>query len=369
MLLKVVALAGDVGGDLHPVGEPDARDLAQRRVRLLRRGRVDARADPAALRRRDLALAAAPGLEAGSGDLLLRGLAALAHELRGSRHAAADGSNEDARVMKAGTEAEPVFISRGDGVFEPTGHARGPWDEGAQHGGAPSALVVRAVDRLATGLAVSRLTIDFLGAVPLAPLTVRASVVRPGRRFAVAEAVVSADGRDCCFARAVLVRREAVELPEHWEPEPAAPLPAPEAGERSAFPVEESGPPTRDLDGFHRTAFDIRFVGGDYGRGPADVWFRLRRPLVDAEPATPLETLAAAADFGNGVSHVVDFERFLFVNLDLSIQVEREPRGEWVGLAARTSLGEEGTGVARSILYDRDGAVGNAAQTLFVAPR
>lgn len=263
-------------------------------------------------------------------------------------------------------DADPIFISRGNGVFEPTGHARGPWDAGAQHGGAPAALIARAVDGLGTGLSVGRLTIDFLGPVPLAPLTVTASVARPGRRFAVAEAVVSADGRDCCFARAVLVRRDPVALPEHWTPEPAPSLPPPEAGEVSAFPVEGA---SADGEAFHLTAFEISFVGGDYGRGPADVWFRLRRPLVDDAPATALETLAAAADFGNGVSHVLDFERFLFVNLDLSVQVTREPRGEWIGLAARTTLGEDGTGVARSILHDRDGVVGNAAQTLFVAPR
>lgn len=263
-------------------------------------------------------------------------------------------------------EGDPIFHARGDNVFEPTGHARGPWDADALHGGAPAALLARAVDGLGTGLSIGRLTIDFLGAVPLAPLTVAARVARPGRRFAIAEATVQADGRDCCFARAVLVRREPVALPPHWSPEPVPVLPSPDAGERSPFPVEGSG---GSEDGFHRTAFEIRFVGGDYGRGPADVWFRLVRPLVDAAPATPLEALAAAADFGNGVSHVVDFERFLFVNLDLSIQVAREPRGEWIGLAARTALGEDGTGVVSTVLHDRDGAVGDASQTLFVAPR
>ena len=45
VLLQVVALAGDVAGHLEAVGEPHARDLAQRRVRLFRRRRVDARAD------------------------------------------------------------------------------------------------------------------------------------------------------------------------------------------------------------------------------------------------------------------------------------------------------------------------------------
>src|SRR3954467_11443817 len=51
VLLQVVALTGDVGGDLHAAGEPDARDLAQRGVRLLRRVGVDASAPAAALGR------------------------------------------------------------------------------------------------------------------------------------------------------------------------------------------------------------------------------------------------------------------------------------------------------------------------------
>src|SRR5215211_7423599 len=67
VLLQVVADAGDVRGDLDPAVQPHPADLAQRRVGLLGRVRVDARADPPplgrALERRglgllDLALAA-----------------------------------------------------------------------------------------------------------------------------------------------------------------------------------------------------------------------------------------------------------------------------------------------------------------------
>src|SRR5262245_42486826 len=47
VLLQVVTLAGDVRGHLHPVDQPDARDLAQRRVRLLRGRGVHPRADAA----------------------------------------------------------------------------------------------------------------------------------------------------------------------------------------------------------------------------------------------------------------------------------------------------------------------------------
>src|SRR3984885_8372337 len=52
MLLQVVALAGDIANDLEAVGQPHLGDLAQSRIRLLRRRRIDARADPALLRAR-----------------------------------------------------------------------------------------------------------------------------------------------------------------------------------------------------------------------------------------------------------------------------------------------------------------------------
>src|SRR5579884_1773470 len=48
VLLQVVALAGDVGADLEAVGQPDPGHLAQSRVGLLGRGRVDPRADASA---------------------------------------------------------------------------------------------------------------------------------------------------------------------------------------------------------------------------------------------------------------------------------------------------------------------------------
>src|SRR4029079_570721 len=64
VLLQVVALARDVGGDLHPVGEADTGDLAQGRVRLLRRHRGDTGADAALLRGGYALLAALARLEA-----------------------------------------------------------------------------------------------------------------------------------------------------------------------------------------------------------------------------------------------------------------------------------------------------------------
>ena len=52
----------------------------------------------------------------------------------------------------------------------------------------------------------------------------------------------------------------------------------------------------------------------------------------------------AAADFGNGVSRVLDFDRHLFVNTDLTVHLHREPVGEWVLLDARTVADPAGRG-------------------------
>src|SRR5947209_12206768 len=86
VLLKVVALPGDVCRHLNRAGDPHAGDLAQRGVRLLRSGGVDAGAHAAALRSGHLLLAALARLQARGGELLLGGRAALAHELGGGRH-------------------------------------------------------------------------------------------------------------------------------------------------------------------------------------------------------------------------------------------------------------------------------------------
>src|SRR3954471_3132400 len=97
-LLQVVPLAGDVGGDLHRAGDPHTGDLAQRRVRLLGRGRVDAGADATALRGGLLLLVALAGLQTRRGHLARLGLATLADELARGGHAARDGSKRSGAV-------------------------------------------------------------------------------------------------------------------------------------------------------------------------------------------------------------------------------------------------------------------------------
>jgi Thioesterase-like superfamily len=63
------------------------------------------------------------------------------------------------------------------------------------------------------------------------------------------------------------------------------------------------------------------------------------------------------------------FDRFLFINADLTIHLHRPPLGEWIGLDARTLLDAGGTGMAESVLHDASGSIGRAFQTLVVQSR
>jgi hypothetical protein len=255
---------------------------------------------------------------------------------------------------------EPVFEPR-DGRFVASQLARGPWDPSAQHGGAPAALLVRAFERLPApeGLSLARVTYEFLRPAPIGPVEVRAEIARPGRRVQLLEGSMLADGVEVVRARALRVRR-ADATPASVDGE--APPPGPAHGR----PTELRAPhrPMFALD-----AVEIRFVSGEWGSGPCTAWFRLRRPLVGDEEPSALQHLAAAGDFGNGISATLSWDEYLYINPDLTLYIEREPIGEWICLDAQTRISTDGIGIAESVLYDERGRVGRATQALLVAPR
>jgi Thioesterase-like superfamily len=139
-------------------------------------------------------------------------------------------------------------------------------------------------------------------------------------------------------------------------------------------PPEDGKPVDFSLNGskdasFAATAMDMRWLSDPWALGPGRVWMRLRHPLVPGRKATPLARLAATADFCNGVSAALRFDRFLFINADLTIHLQRLPQGEWIGLDARTELRGGGPALAEGVLHDRHGPVGRAFQSLVVQGR
>ncbi|GAC1435552.1 MAG: thioesterase family protein [Solirubrobacteraceae bacterium] len=262
------------------------------------------------------------------------------------------------------TGETPVFRSDGD-RYVPTPHARGPWDPHALHGGAPAALLAGAVEAFEPqqALRVARLSYEFLRPVPLAPLELRLAILRPGRRVQlIGAALHDADGAEVCRLTALRLARAPAVLD--------GPGPAPRPGsapkELSSTPFALGTPPRKS---FATSTMEMRFAAGGAAPGPADVWMRLRRPLLDGREPTPLMRIAAAADFGNGVAAELDFARTVFINPDLTIHIAREPAGEWVLLRARTLI-ERGEGsIALALLHDERGQLGVAAQSLLVENR
>jgi acyl-coenzyme A thioesterase PaaI-like protein len=286
-------------------------------------------------------------------------------------------------------DTESVFLPAGEGRFEPTEHARGPWDPRAQHGGAPAALMAAALERVQPGeeLPIARLSFEFLRPIPLAPLELSTRITRPGRRVQALEADLLAGGPDgdelVCRAHALRILPVPEALPDlaraqvQEGAEPA--LPGPQDGHPVHFALDDL-----DRKSFAATATEMRFLRGrplkgglpEVGvssrhapTGAATVWMRMRHPLLPGETLSPLARVVAAADFGNGVAAMLPFEEYLFINADLSITLNRRPEGEWIALDSRTLLHPGGIGWAESVLHDERGPVGLATQALVVQPR
>ena len=248
---------------------------------------------------------------------------------------------------------ESIFLADGERL-QPTEHARGPWDPRALHGGAPAALIdgrVRApgarrgAAHRAPGLRVPAPDSARAGDAVHTHRPPRPARAGAGRRAARRRRIGRRGGDMLARARCACSRSRPRWLPR---------LPRPRYPARNAaLPAPESGKPVRfSLDGstdssFAATAMEMRWLDDPRTLGPRRVWMRLRHPLLPGQELTPLARLAATADFGNGVSAALPFERFLFINADLTIHLQRPPRGEWIGLDARTLLHGGGTGPCR----------------------
>lgn len=262
--------------------------------------------------------------------------------------------------------AESAFVRAGSGAWRATQLTRGPWDPGHQHAGPPSALAARQVLAAAApmGLAhLARLTVNLLRPIPIDTLSVAAGTDYAGRNSAHFSFSISAQDKEVARGTALVQRESALELPDGLpgHPLPKAPR-APADSPPGQFPFASNDPGYSDL-------VETRVAEGTMFRGPCAVWFRLRHPIVAGEAPLPAERVAVAADSGNGISAILDFRKYLFVNTDLTINLLRQAKGEWICLEARTQFGPESSGLAESRIYDEQGLIGRGTQSLVVRTR
>lgn len=262
--------------------------------------------------------------------------------------------------------AESAFVRAGGGAWRATQLTRGPWDPGHQHAGPPIALVAREVLRAAApmGLAhLARLTANLLRPIPIAELAVTVQTDYAGRNAAHFSAVLSSGGKELARCTALAQRETDLPLPEGLpgHPLPRAPR-APADSPPGQFPFASKDPGYSDL-------VETRVAHGAMFRGPCAVWFRLRHPVVAGEAPLPAERVAVAADSGNGISAILDYRKHLFVNSDLTINLLRQPSGEWICIEAQTLLGPRSGGLAEARIYDEQGLIGRSTQSLAVRLR
>ena len=250
--------------------------------------------------------------------------------------------------------------------YASTEYTVGPWSDVMQHMSPPSALLVRALQRCAPrpDTRLTRVTVEVLGPVPRAELTVRAHVSRPGRQIEMLVAELSTvDGTG---AERVAVRASAWRMSTIDTTAVAVGAVASLPGRRDGVQHEL---PAIWVPGYVDTIEWSWLTGYLDDVGPGVAWGRPLVQLVAGETPTPLESVFAVVDSANGIASPLDVRQWTFLNTDLSVHLHRDPVGEWTGVDAHTTVGPDGVGLCAAVLHDELGPVGRSAQILLVRPR
>jgi hypothetical protein len=245
-------------------------------------------------------------------------------------------------------------------LFESTDLTRSNWAPDIQHGSPPLALLTRAIEQLLarSGLRIGRLTLDILGAIPVARVGVRAWIERPGKRISLLVAEMTpTDGAGRPVAR---VTAWALATSDS----------AGAAADRYPPLVEgETLPLPRDWWNVGGYLDTVEFRPQRDDPTGRVFWLTPQVGLVDDEPTTPLERLAMVVDAANGVGSALDPAEYLFMNTDTAVHLHRLPTGEDFALRSRGSIGPDGIGATTAEIFDRSGFIGTSAQMLLVQRR
>lgn len=247
------------------------------------------------------------------------------------------------------------YLPLGDDRFEPTEFTESPWDPAMQHGGPPAALLAHV---MAPGgeQRLTRLTVDFLGPIPRRPLSVEVTTIKPGRLTALLEARMVIDGKVAVVARGWHIAT-GPKPPVVTPGEPGPEIPAENDTGMSWF-------------GYGR-ALELRGLGGAVLATPghADVWTRVMHPLIAGEELTGFARTLIVADAANGLSANLDLREWLSIPPGMATTFLRPPAGEWVRLACRSEVADDGIGLCTGDLSDRSGRVAQVTQPLLVRKR
>lgn len=210
---------------------------------------------------------------------------------------------------------------------------------------------------------IARLTANLLRPIPLGDLTVSVATDYVGRNAGHYSAQLFAAGKEVARFTALAQRENPMRLPQLH----------PDAPQETAPRTLEASPPCQFPFAGHHVGYadlvETRLAKGRIFDGPCATRFRLCFPLVQGESTSDFQRIAVFADSGNGISAPLDFAKYIFVNANLTINFLRKPRGDWICLDAQSHVASNGAGVTTSKLFDTEGLIGFATQSLAVRPR
>jgi hypothetical protein len=152
--------------------------------------------------------------------------------------------------------------------------------------------------------------------------------------------------------------------PQALPPEIADP-PVGQAGPDASFPEPADFSASPFVKGM-----SLRSARGRFGLpGPGAIWYRVDWPMIEGHAVSQAMRAVVAADFCNGTAPSLDFRDWIFLNADLTVNMAREPAGEWILLDGESWIGPDGTGLAMARLADQHGTFGRAIQSLVVEKR
>ena len=132
------------------------------------------------------------------------------------------------------------------------------------------------------------------------------------------------------------------------------------------FPITDTlhGKPAFNGDGV-----SVRYpTGQDNLPGPTTAWLKTV-PLLDYESPSPFQKICPLADCGNAFGRNAEPSEVTFMNTDLTVVLHRDPIGDWLGTQSQGYWEPNGIGLADAMLFDRQGSVGRAMQTLVLRAR
>lgn len=250
--------------------------------------------------------------------------------------------------------AADALYSREGEWFVPQPKAAGGWSRELQSGHAIAGLLASLVEGVPTltPMISVRSLLNLTRPAPMKPCLGRCQVIREGKKLQVVRATLIHDGVE--VADMTVLRARIGDSP-----------PAPQ---RHHYPAPDACTPhaPRRIP----SGFELRMIDADYpGWGPSAFWMRMDDSVIEGQPSSAFARCHVLADFGSGMANELNFSDWNFPNIDITLHLFREPRGDWLLLDAETESVGSGLALVSGVCADSEGVFGRAHQVLFIDPR